>query len=665
MAHVSDPKVEGATEEACNRLGLPFPLTIEHVLESLDLGRHFGTQFDAANTALFNYHLRAKTGLGLTPKQVARGPREWHSAVDAVGHFARDRGVRPDDGTLRQVIFFAGRLAAAAPASSDGRRWIKREVMQLLGLAGRLGIQPSVATLSRAVEVLLGLRANREAANRLLEFVGGLPEGGQLDPRDQARLQATGQAVVRRLLQFNEPSKAIEVLQRMRDRQDLFGSLAASPAAAGSALTMALEQADPEVSLQCLRLIEQIRVEPAGKSEALPERPIKMDEGTLLACLNVAGATGHVALADEAWAAMLRSRAMPYEDKGRGRRGGGGSPMPAAYHAAIATHARAGSLERAFALLEELHANVARVEQRRRGPNHQHQVAPAAGDTSPPDAVAGGAADAAASDAGGRAGPRRALQHRFIQPLVDALAEQGADSVDAGYYLLEGLHEQGKQPVTAASLDVIIAACGRIGDLNRAFLTYEAFPKLGLKAGTSTYNALIEACLSNGHVRSVFKVVEEMQQQDPPASPDEGTHSAVIRTYLALNDPARALEALGDMVRLQCEPSTALLEDMIVKFARLGADKAVERVRDELVRRRFDFSGLHARAQAWAGEDDRLGQLREDRLLVGVEGYVRLKEVPEVGEDAEQQLRAQAASRQHEDHPHDEAEDRTRSQEHV
>lgn len=63
-------------------------------------------------------------------------------------------------------------------------------------------------------------------------------------------------------------------------------------------------------------------------------------------------------------------------------------------------------------------------------------------------------------------------------------------------------------------LDVIVAACSRMGDANRAFETFEAYPKLGLAHRTESYNALMEVCATQRQVEVIMKLLQEMAKAE-------------------------------------------------------------------------------------------------------------------------------------------------------
>ena len=76
---------------------------------------------------------------------------------------------------------------------------------------------------------------------------------------------------------------------------------------------------------------------------------------------------------------------------------------------------------------------------------------------------------------------------------------------------LDQRHKTGEK-VTSTMLDVIVSACARMGDANRAFETFEAYPKLGLSHRTESYNALMEVCAQQRQVEVIMKLLQEMSK---------------------------------------------------------------------------------------------------------------------------------------------------------
>ena len=61
-------------------------------------------------------------------------------------------------------------------------------------------------------------------------------------------------------------------------------------------------------------------------------------------------------------------------------------------------------------------------------------------------------------------------------------------------------------------LNAVIAASSQVGDLARAFETFEAAGALGLAPDTDSYNAIMEGCVRHGQSGSLPKV-ESCQEQ--------------------------------------------------------------------------------------------------------------------------------------------------------
>ena len=65
------------------------------------------------------------------------------------------------------------------------------------------------------------------------------------------------------------------------------------------------------------------------------------------------------------------------------------------------------------------------------------------------------------------------------------------EAMDTAYYALEDLANEGEK-VSPASLCMIITACSNAGDLERAYLTFNAYAKFNLQPNIAAVNALLE-----------------------------------------------------------------------------------------------------------------------------------------------------------------------------
>ena len=211
--------------------------------------------------------------------------------------------------------------------------------------------------------------------------------------------------------------------------------------------------------------------------------------------------------------------------------------MVESYHAYIEAQAKAGNVERAFETLLELETHH---------PNNPADLSPAQG----------------------------------LSLLVDELAKD-AETVDQAYLVvcpalfnsasmrklivaikLDRWHKEEKQ-VTVPMLDVIVAACSRMNDANRAFETFEAYSKLGLTHRTESYNALMEVCSSQRQVEVIMKLLQEMAKSGimPNVDTYMQVRSRLHWTCLGMSVSCRLLRDTSTMGILQ--ESTMLWESSV------------------------------------------------------------------------------------------------------
>ena len=94
--------------------------------------------------------------------------------------------------------------------------------------------------------------------------------------------------------------------------------------------------------------------------------------------------------------------------------------------------------------------------------------------------------------------------------------------------------------VTTPMVNCIVAACSQIGDMSRAFETFETYGSFGLKPDTGSYNAVLQGCVAHNFLESVPKV-----RITVPCSPVPTLHKA---------RPAWDRSAAG----LTCAPSPSM-----------------------------------------------------------------------------------------------------------
>ncbi|EIE26489.1 hypothetical protein COCSUDRAFT_64515 [Coccomyxa subellipsoidea C-169] len=266
-----------------------------------------------------------------------------------------------------------------------------------------------------------------------------------------------------------------------------------TPAAAVLRVALA-ERRDPEWLLRMLGWLPL----PAG-AERRVEGPF-LEEGLAMGLLAEAARRGHVGLALRAWD-FLEYSLLPLDlpatpDRWQGRREGSEEVEASESAAAGGNAEETGGVPDAQALLPinkpsiaafqsliDTFANARDIRQAFRMVWQLQQVHPER-----PDAVAFETA---------------------LATLVNAAAES-PEAADAAYYELEDMHVKG-EPVSGPMLDCVVAACSQMGDLGRAFETFEAYGALGMKPDAQAYNAVLMGCIHHGMTASVPKILEEME----------------------------------------------------------------------------------------------------------------------------------------------------------
>ena len=109
-----------------------------------------------------------------------------------------------------------------------------------------------------------------------------------------------------------------------------------------------------------------------------------------------------------------------------------------------------------------------------------------------------------------------ALKPRLRDALADQLAQQ-AELADEAYYHLDARHTGG-HGVPLDAVDVVVEACARLGDLDRAFATFGELERFGVRPGVSTYNALLHACVNSRELASGARVRRAIFGPTPSSS---------------------------------------------------------------------------------------------------------------------------------------------------
>jgi pentatricopeptide repeat protein len=121
------------------------------------------------------------------------------------------------------------------------------------------------------------------------------------------------------------------------------------------------------------------------------------------------------------------------------------------------------------------------------------------------EGTASPSAEATADESGEEAKP--SFAETFL--LRDA---NGSQFRTDDFFASDVTEQPGERTVGIAEFNVIIAACSQIGDLDRAFHTYDEAQRLGLQRNADTFNALIAGCIVDSHFVGGVRVAEEMKE---------------------------------------------------------------------------------------------------------------------------------------------------------
>eukprot|EP00696_Hemimastix_kukwesjijk_P018794 gnl/Hemi2/7775_TR2684_c0_g1_i1.p1 gnl/Hemi2/7775_TR2684_c0_g1~~gnl/Hemi2/7775_TR2684_c0_g1_i1.p1 ORF type:complete len:736 (+),score=213.29 gnl/Hemi2/7775_TR2684_c0_g1_i1:115-2322(+) len=151
------------------------------------------------------------------------------------------------------------------------------------------------------------------------------------------------------------------------------------------------------------------------------------------------------------------------------------------------------------------------------------------------------------------------------------LAERCSETpelVDEAYMLLVALKEKG-EVVTVEALNVILAACASLRDLNRVMLTYpELANTFGLAPNVHSFNAILLAC----SVRGTFEEAQLVHKSMTEAgfSPSAESFAALLSICLREDELELACKLLDEVEEAQLRVPTHVLVLLVRKLAVLN-----------------------------------------------------------------------------------------------
>lgn len=144
-------------------------------------------------------------------------------------------------------------------------------------------------------------------------------------------------------------------------------------------------------------------------------------------------------------------------------------------------------------------------------------------------------------------------------PIFEAI-RVSTGAVDAAWDALEALHFEG-QTVDVTAVNVVIQASVALGDLQRAFGTYQMCSDLNTKPTLDTYHFLLSGCIAARHRELGDRLIAEMKEAK--IKPDARTYERLIVLCLTGETYEDAFFYLEEMKAEDLCPPLAVYEAII------------------------------------------------------------------------------------------------------
>ena len=144
-------------------------------------------------------------------------------------------------------------------------------------------------------------------------------------------------------------------------------------------------------------------------------------------------------------------------------------------------------------------------------------------------------------------------------PIFEAI-RVNTDALDSAWDALEALHSEG-QTVNITAVNVVIQASIALGDLQRAFGTYQICTELGVKPTLDTYHFLLSGCISARHRELGNRLIAEMKEAK--IKPDARTYERLIVLCLTGEIYEDAFFYLEEMKEENLYPPLSVYEAII------------------------------------------------------------------------------------------------------
>jgi pentatricopeptide repeat protein len=144
-------------------------------------------------------------------------------------------------------------------------------------------------------------------------------------------------------------------------------------------------------------------------------------------------------------------------------------------------------------------------------------------------------------------------------PIFDAI-RVSTDAIDAAWDALEALHSE-DQIVDVTAINVVIHASVALGDLQRAFGTYQMCSELNIKPTLDTYHFLLSGCIAARHRELGDRLIAEMKEAK--IKPDARTYERMIVLCLTGETYEDAFFYLEEMKAEKLYPPLSVYEAII------------------------------------------------------------------------------------------------------
>ncbi|KAI9510937.1 hypothetical protein F5148DRAFT_975964 [Russula earlei] len=145
------------------------------------------------------------------------------------------------------------------------------------------------------------------------------------------------------------------------------------------------------------------------------------------------------------------------------------------------------------------------------------------------------------------------------RPIFEAI-RVNTDAIDAAWDALEALHSEG-ETIDIAAVNVVTQASVALGDLKRAFGTYQMCGDLQVKPTLETYHLLLSACIAARHRELGDRLTAEMKEAG--IKPDARTYERLIVLCLTGETYEDAFFYLEEMKGENLHPPQSVYEAII------------------------------------------------------------------------------------------------------